>query len=160
MIKIGIGYDLHRLEKGRRFILGGVEIPFHKGEIGHSDGDVLAHAICDALLGASALGDIGELFPSVKLKWKDANSMKLLADVFMRVKQAGYKINNIDCVVVCESPKILPYREEIRKAIADVLELPCGSVFIKGKTSEKLGPIGKGKAVEAFAQCLLESNDI
>ncbi|MCL2211504.1 MAG: 2-C-methyl-D-erythritol 2,4-cyclodiphosphate synthase [Treponema sp.] len=157
MIRIGIGYDLHRLEVKRKFILAGIEIPYPKGEEGHSDGDVLAHAVCDALLGASALGDIGELFPPSSLKWKGADSMKLLQDVYSRVKQSGWKLVNLDCVIVCEKPKILPYREVIRQSLADVLEVTIERVFIKGKTSEGLGPIGKGKAIEVFAQCLLES---
>ena len=157
MIRIGIGYDLHRLEKGRRFILGGVEIPHPKGEEGHSDGDVLAHAVCDALLGASALGDIGEMFPPSSLKWKNADSMNLLRDAYARVKQAGWKLVNLDCVIVCERPKVLPHREIIRQSLADVLEVPIDYVFLKGKTSEGLGPVGKGKAIEVFAQCLLEN---
>jgi len=157
VIRIGIGYDLHRLEKGRRFILGGVEIPHPKGEEGHSDGDVLAHAVCDALLGASALGDIGEMFPPSSLKWKNADSMNLLRDAYARVKQAGWKLVNLDCVIVCERPKVLPHREIIRQSLADVLEVPIDYVFLKGKTSEGLGPVGKGKAIEVFAQCLLEN---
>lgn len=157
MIRTGIGYDLHRLKKGRRFILGGIEIPYPKGEEGHSDGDVLAHAVCDALLGASALGDIGELFPPSSLKWKGADSMNLLRDAFARVKQAGWKLVNLDCVIVCERPKVLPHREEIRKSLANALDVSVDCVFLKGKTSEGLGPIGKGKAIEVFAQCLLEN---
>ena len=157
MIRIGIGYDLHRLEKGRRFILGGVEIPFPKGEEGHSDGDVLAHAVCDAILGASALGDIGELFPPTSSKWKGADSMILLRDVYKRVKQAGWKLVNLDCIVVCERPKVLPHRDVIRQSLANALEVSVDCVFLKGKTSEGLGPVGKGKAIEVFAQCLLET---
>ncbi|MCL2442582.1 MAG: 2-C-methyl-D-erythritol 2,4-cyclodiphosphate synthase [Treponema sp.] len=157
MIKIGLGYDSHRLKKGRRFLLGGVEIPFSKGEDGHSDGDVLAHSVCDALLGASSLGDIGELFPPSDPAWKDADSMELLRDVFKRVKQSGWKVVNIDNVIICEQPKILPYREAIRKSLAEALEIPVESVFLKGKTAEKLGAAGKGKAVEVITVCLLEN---
>jgi len=157
VIRTGIGYDLHRLEKDRKFILAGIEIPYPKGEEGHSDGDVLAHAVCDALLGASALGDIGELFPPSSLKWKGADSMNLLRDAYTLVKKAGWKLSNLDCVIVCERPKVLPYREVIRQSLADVLEVSIDRVFVKGKTSEGLGPVGKGKAIEVFAQCLLEN---
>jgi 2-C-methyl-D-erythritol 2,4-cyclodiphosphate synthase/2-C-methyl-D-erythritol 4-phosphate cytidylyltransferase/2-C-methyl-D-erythritol 2,4-cyclodiphosphate synthase len=156
MIKVGLGFDIHRLKRGRRFLLAGVEIPSTKGELGHSDGDVLAHAVCDALLGASGLGDIGELFPPSDPAWKDADSMKLLQDVFARVRNAGWKLINLDCVVICEKPKVLPFRDVIRKSLAEILDVTIESVFIKGKTAEGLGPVGKGKAVEVFAQCLLE----
>lgn len=156
MTRAGIGYDLHRLIKGRRFLLGGVEIPFSKGEDGHSDGDVLAHAVCDALLGASGLGDIGELFPPDDPAWKDADSMAILRNVFMRVKQAGWRLVNLDCVIVCEKPKVLPYRDIIRNSLAEVLEASPDKVFLKGKTAEGLGSVGKGKAVEVMSVCLLE----
>jgi len=155
-MRTGIGYDLHRLKRGRRFLLGGVEIPFPKGEDGHSDGDVLAHAVCDALLGASGLGDIGELFPPSDPAFKNANSMEILRNVFTRVKKAGWKVVNLDCVVICEKPKVLDYREDIRNSLAKALEVSTDVVFVKGKTAEGLGDVGKGKAVEAFAVCLLE----
>ena len=158
MIKTGLGYDIHRLKKGRRFLLGGIEIPFPKGEDGHSDGDVLIHAVCDALLGASALGDIGELFPPSDPAFKDADSMELLRIVYKRVKKAGWKVVNLDCVIICEMPKVLPFRDEIRKSLADAIETSFDNVFLKGKTKEGLGSVGKGKAVEAYAICLLESN--
>jgi 2-C-methyl-D-erythritol 2,4-cyclodiphosphate synthase/2-C-methyl-D-erythritol 4-phosphate cytidylyltransferase/2-C-methyl-D-erythritol 2,4-cyclodiphosphate synthase len=156
MIKIGLGYDLHSLKKGRRFLLGGVQIPFNKGEMGHSDGDVLAHAICDALLGAAGLGDIGELFPSSDPQYKDADSMVLLHNAYTRIKNENWQLVNLDCVIICEKPKVLPYREEIRKSLSKVLDVSMDKVFVKGKTAESHGPIGKGKAVEAFAVCLLE----
>jgi 2-C-methyl-D-erythritol 2,4-cyclodiphosphate synthase/2-C-methyl-D-erythritol 4-phosphate cytidylyltransferase/2-C-methyl-D-erythritol 2,4-cyclodiphosphate synthase len=156
MMKAGLGRDLHRLVKGRRFVLGGVEIPAPRGELGHSDGDVLAHAVCDALLGAASLGDIGSLFPPADPAWKDADSMELLRSVFGMVKQAGWRLNNLDCVVCCEQPKILPFRDSIRQALALALEADVDSVFVKGKTGEGLGLVGKGKAVEALALCLLE----
>jgi 2-C-methyl-D-erythritol 2,4-cyclodiphosphate synthase/2-C-methyl-D-erythritol 4-phosphate cytidylyltransferase/2-C-methyl-D-erythritol 2,4-cyclodiphosphate synthase len=156
MLKIGLGRDLHRLIKGRRFLLGGVDIPAKRGELGHSDGDVLAHAVCDALLGASALGDIGTLFPSSDKKWKDADSMELLRSVFGMVKQAGWRLVNLDCVISCEEPKILPFRGRIRQSLAQALEASVEQIFIKGKTNEGLGPVGKGKAVEAMVVCLLE----
>jgi len=156
MIRTGLGYDLHRLKKGRRFLLAGVEIPSSKGELGHSDGDALAHAVCDALLGASALGDIGEMFPPSDPAWKDADSMMLLRNVSLLVKRYGWQVVNLDCVIICEKPKVLPYRDVIRKSLAEVLEVPVESVFVKGKTAEGIGAAGKGKAVEVMAVCLLE----
>ena len=158
MLRTGIGYDIHRLKRGRRFLLAGIEIPFSKGEEGHSDGDVLAHAVCDAILGACALGDIGELFPPSDPLYKDADSMKLLRDAFDRVKKEGWRIINLDCIIICENPKILPFRDQIQNSLAEVLEINKECVFVKGKTAEGLGFTGKGKAVEAFAQCLMEKN--
>jgi 2-C-methyl-D-erythritol 2,4-cyclodiphosphate synthase len=155
--RIGLGKDLHRLASGRRFLLGGVEIPFEKGELGHSDGDVLAHALCDALLGAAGLGDIGELFPPSDKKWKDADSMKLLRQAWKPVKTAGWRILNIDCVITCEKPKVLPYREEIRASLARALGIEKERIFVKAKTNEGLSEVGAGEAVEALAICLLET---
>jgi len=156
MLRIGLGRDLHRLVKGRRFLLGGVELPAKRGELGHSDGDVLAHAVSDAILGAAMLGDIGSLFPPSDPKWKDADSMALLRSVFDMAKQAGWTLVNLDCVVSCEEPKVLPFRDRIRQSLAQALEVSIDKVFVKGKTGEGLGPVGKGKAVEALAVCLLE----
>jgi len=156
MLRIGLGRDLHRLVKGRRFLLAGVELPAKRGELGHSDGDVLAHAVCDAILGAAALGDIGSLFPPSDPKWKDADSMALLRSVFDMVKQADWTLVNLDCVVCCEEPKVLPFHDHIRQSLAQALEVSIDKVFVKGKTGESLGPVGKGKAVEALAVCLLE----
>jgi 2-C-methyl-D-erythritol 2,4-cyclodiphosphate synthase len=156
MLRIGLGRDVHRLVKGRRFLLGGVELPAQRGELGHSDGDVLAHAVCDAILGAAALGDIGGLFPPSDSAWKDADSMALLRSVFDMVKQAGWTLVNLDCVVCCEKPKVLPFRDNIRQSLAQALEVSVDAIFVKGKTGEGLGPVGKGKAVEALAVCLLE----
>jgi 2-C-methyl-D-erythritol 2,4-cyclodiphosphate synthase len=156
MNRTGLGYDIHKLKKGRRFLLGGVEIPFHKGEYGHSDGDVLCHAVCDALLGAAALGDIGELFPPSDPAYKDADSMALLRSAFDRVKKAGWKLVNLDCVIICENPKVLPFRDAIRASLAGALETSAENIFIKGKTAEGLGSVGKGKAVEVYAVCLIE----
>jgi 2-C-methyl-D-erythritol 2,4-cyclodiphosphate synthase len=153
--RIGLGRDLHRLETGRRFLLAGVELPFDKGEAGHSDGDVLAHAAADALLGAAGLGDIGSFFPPGDPRFKDADSMELLARVWAAVKEAGWRVINMDCVVICEMPKILPHRDLIRKSLAAVLETKTESDFVKGKTAEGLGPAGEGLAVEAEAVCLL-----
>jgi len=156
MFRSGLGYDIHRLKRKRRFLLAGIEIPAQRGEVGHSDGDVLAHAVCDAILGASALADIGELFPPSDPSWKNADSMQLLDMAFSLVKKAGWKVVNIDCVIICETPKVLPYRDVIRASLANALEVPVENIFLKGKTAEGLGHIGRGKAVEVFAQCLLE----
>jgi len=153
--RIGIGRDLHRLASGRKFLLGGVEIPFEKGELGHSDGDMLAHAVCDAILGAAGLGDIGELFPDSDPAYKDADSMELLKHAWQRVKAQGWQLANLDCVVSCEKPKILPYRDKVRTSLAKALDADPALVFVKGKTAEGLGPIGSGEAVEAMAVCLL-----
>jgi 2-C-methyl-D-erythritol 2,4-cyclodiphosphate synthase len=154
MQRIGLGRDLHRLVSGRRFLLAGVELPGEKGELGHSDADVLAHAVIDALLGAAGIGDIGELFPDTEPAFKDADSMALLRKACERVKSQGWHVVNLDCVVTCEKPKLLPYREKIRAALAETLE--AGAVMVKGKTNEGLDAIGQGNAVEALAICLLE----
>ena len=156
MFRIGLGRDIHRLVSGRKFLLGGVEIPFEKGELGHSDGDVLTHAVCDALLGAAALGDIGALYPDSDPAWKDAFSIGLLKTAWQRVKSEGWNLVNLDCIVICERPKILPHREAIRRSLAGALEADLGSVFVKGKSNEGLGELGRGDAVEALAVCLLD----
>ena len=156
MHRIGLGKDLHRLVEGRKFILGGVEIPFVKGELGHSDGDVLTHAITDALLGAAGLGDIGELYPPNDPAWKDADSLVLLKAAWEKIRAEGWRLVNLDCVVTCEEPKILPHRESIRRSLSEALGVDPGAVFLKGKTSEGLDSAGKGEAAEALAICLLE----
>jgi len=156
MIRIGMGRDFHRLVEGRRFLLGGVEIPFEKGELGHSDGDVLAHAIIDALLGAAGLGDIGELYPPKDPAWKDADSLELLKDAWGKVRNRGWRLVNLDCTVSCEMPKILPHRDSICRSLARALEAESGQILVKGKTNEGLGPVGDGEAVEALAVCLIE----
>lgn len=156
MIRVGLGYDLHRLIEGRKLFLGGVEFDFSKGEDGHSDGDVLLHAVTDALLGASGLGDIGSYFPPEDEKWKDADSKLLLQKVWNDVRNEGWKIVNIDCVIKLEKPKFLPKRQEVINSIAQILEIESSNVFVKAKTGEKLPPIGTNQAVEAEAVCLLE----
>ncbi|MDD6970497.1 MAG: 2-C-methyl-D-erythritol 2,4-cyclodiphosphate synthase [Treponema sp.] len=156
MIRVGLGYDLHRLVEGRKLFLGGVEFDFSKGEQGHSDGDVLLHAVTDALLGASGLGDIGSYFPPEDEKWKDADSKLLLQKVWNDVRNEGWKIVNIDCVIKLEKPKFLPKRQEVINSIAQILEIESSNVFVKAKTGEKLPPIGTSQAVEAEAVCLLE----
>lgn len=158
MLRIGLGRDLHRLVEGRRFVLGGVEIPFDKGELGHSDGDILIHAIIDALLGASGLGDIGAMFPPADSRWKNASSIDLLTVVWEKLRGEGWTIINIDCVVSCEKPSVLPYRERIRETLGQALGIGSDPIFLKGKTGEGVGEIGRGEAVEAVAVCLLEKH--
>ena len=155
MIRVGLGYDIHRLMEGRRLLLGGVELPFEKGEDGHSDGDVLYHAITDAILGASGLGDIGSFFPPEDMKWKDADSAELLKTVMQKVREAGWHIENLDCVVKLEKPKFIPYRQQVIESIARTLDVAPDQVFVKAKTGEKLPPVGTSDAVEATVVCLL-----
>lgn len=156
MTRVGLGYDKHLLKEGRKLVLGGIEIPFEKGEDGHSDGDVLLHAITDALLGAAALGDIGSYFPPSDEKWKGADSKMLLSKCWLDVKNAGWKLGNLDCVIALEKPKFLPYRNQVRESIAQVLGVEPGQIFVKAKTGEKSGEVGTGKCVETWAVCLLE----
>lgn len=156
MIRVGLGYDLHRLVEGRRLILGGVLFDFEKGEDGHSDGDVLLHAITDALLGAAGLGDIGSYFPPEEARWKDANSADLLRAVWKDVKAADWSLVNLDCVIKLEKPKFLSRRGEVIKSIAAILGVDENQIFVKAKTGEKLPPVGTSEAVEAQVVCLLE----
>ncbi len=156
MFKIGLGYDFHVLEEGRPLMIGGVEIPFHKGEKAHSDGDVLLHAIIDALLGASGVGgDIGELFPPSDVAWKGMPSSKLINIAWQKIKLHGWRLGNIDCVVIMEEPKLTPYRKTIIKSISNLLEADDSCVFVKFKTHEKTGDIGKGEAIASFVTALL-----
>ena len=155
MIRVGLGYDLHRLIEGRNLILGGIVLPFEKGEDGHSDGDVLFHAITDAVLGASGLGDIGSYFPPEDAKWKDADSAQLLSAVLKDVYAKGWKIETLDCVIKLEKPKFTPVRQQVVNNIASVMGIEADQVFVKAKTGEKLPPVGTGDAVEAYCTCLL-----
>ncbi len=155
MIRTGLGWDLHRLVEGRPLMLGGIHIPFGRGEEGHSDGDVLLHAITDALLGAAAIGDIGEFFPPSDPRWKGADSKTLLAEAWKKVQKAGWKLENLDCVIALQSPKFLPWRQEVRESIASILAVSADRVFVKAKTGEGLGDIGRGDAVEVWASCLI-----
>ena len=156
MIRVGLGYDLHRLVEGRRLILGGVTFDFEKGEDGHSDGDVLLHAITDALLGAAGLGDIGSYFPPEDAKWKDADSAELLRAVWKDIREAGWSLVNLDCVIKLERPKFLPHRRDVIESIAGILGVEDNQIFVKAKTGEKLPPVGTSEAVEAQVVCLLE----
>ncbi len=155
MIRTGLGYDKHLLIEGRKLMLGGVEIPSPKGEAGHSDGDALLHAVTDALLGASGMGDIGSYFPSEDPQWKDADSAILLSRVWADITAKGWQLENIDCVVELQSPKFLPHRQNVIKRIASILNVSEDRIFVKAKTGEKTGEIGLGQAVECFATCLL-----
>ena len=155
IFRVGLGTDLHRLVAGRKLILGGIVIPHNKGEDGHSDGDALLHAITDALLGAAALGDIGSYFPPEDNKWKDADSAKLLQAAWKDVKKAGWKLQNLDCVVHLQEPKFLPHRQKARQSIARILGVDIEQVFVKAKTGERVGPVGLCQAVETKAICLL-----
>ena len=155
MIRVGLGYDIHRLIEGRPLILGGIVLPFEKGEDGHSDGDVLFHAITDAVLGSAGLGDIGSFFPPEDMQWKDADSAKLLETVMEKVRAAGWHIENIDCVIKLEKPKFIPYRQQVIESVARALQIQPEQVFVKAKTGEKLPPVGTSEAVEATAVCLL-----
>jgi 2-C-methyl-D-erythritol 2,4-cyclodiphosphate synthase len=154
--RVGTGYDIHRLKKGRPLWLGGVHIAFEKGLDGHSDADALMHAITDALLGAAALPDIGHYFPPSDPSIKGIASSSMLAKAVQEVHRMGYRVVNVDSVLVAEAPKIAPFREAMRKIIARVLQVPVSSVQIKGKTNEGLGEVGKGEAIAAHAIVLLQ----
>ncbi len=156
MLKIGQGFDLHRLVEGRPLILGGVTIPYAKGLLGHSDADVLLHAITDALIGAAGLGDIGAMFPDTEVKYKDIDSRILLREICEKLKlELGFMVNNIDATIIIEEPKLRGYIDLMRKNIADDLEIQLDQVNIKAKTSERIGIVGRGEAAIAEAVVLL-----
>jgi len=153
--RIGEGWDIHALVAGRRLVIGSVEIPFALGLLGHSDADVLLHAITDALLGAAALGDIGTHFPDTDETFKRADSLLLLAEAARRVRARGFEIGNIDSTVIAQAPKLMPYIDTMRERIAQALTLTLGQVSVKAKTAEKMGSVGLGRAIEARAIVLL-----
>ena len=155
-MRIGHGYDVHRLVEGRKLILGGVEIPWEKGLDGHSDADVLTHAVMDALLGAAAMGDIGKLFPDTDDRFLGICSMELLAEVGSRLRAAGYAVGNIDATVIAQRPKLAPYIDAMRKEIAERLQIDVSRVGVKATTEEHLGFTGSGDGIAAHAVCLLE----
>ena len=155
-MRIGHGYDVHRLVEGRKLILGGVGIPYEKGLLGHSDADVLAHAIMDALLGAAALGDIGKLFPDNDPAYEGADSMKLLARVAEVLDEKGYAIGNIDSTVIAQKPKMAPSLEQMRRRMAEVCGIDMEQLSVKATTEEKLGFTGSGEGIAAHAVCLIE----
>lgn len=156
MTRIGHGFDAHRLVEGRALILGGVTIPFERGSLGHSDGDVLAHAIADALLGAAALGDLGSRFPDTDARWKDADSMELLRRCAAAVRDAGFAVVNVDCTIVVERPKLAPFIQTIRANVASRLGIEPNCVGVKAKTSEGMGYTGDGSGIAAHAVALLD----
>ena len=157
-MRIGHGYDVHRLTEGRKLILGGVEIPFEKGLLGHSDADVLLHALMDALLGAAALGDIGALFPDTDETYRGADSVRLLSQVAGLIAKRGFSVENVDCTVLAQCPKLAPYIPQMRECIAQTLALPLDRVSVKATTEEGLGFTGEGLGIAAHAVALLMEN--
>lgn len=154
-LRIGEGWDIHALVDGRKLILGGVEIPYSKGLLGHSDADALLHAITDAVLGAAALGDIGTHFPDTDARFKGADSALLLAEATRRVRELGFEIGNVDSTVVAQAPRLAPHIPAMRRRIAQVLGVDLSQVNVKAKTAEKMGPVGESRAIEARAVVLL-----
>ena len=153
--RIGIGYDVHRLETGRGFVLGGISIPHHKGPLGHSDGDVLIHAICDAMLGALSLGDIGKQFPDTEEEFRDIDSKILLEKTINMIRFYGYEISNIDSTVCLQKPKIAEYIPRMAKTLSDVLNIDAHQISVKATTTEKLGFVGEELGISAYAVVLL-----
>lgn len=156
MLRIGHGYDVHKLVEGRKLIVGGVEIPHEKGLLGHSDADVLLHAVSDALLGAAALGDIGCLFPDNDPKFEGADSLMLLREVVSVLKKEGYSVSNIDCTLIAQRPKMRPYIDEMRRNIAGACGISADFVSVKATTEEKLGFTGREEGISAHAVCIIE----
>jgi len=158
-MRIGYGFDAHRLAKGRKLILGGVQIESDVGALGHSDADVLAHAVCDALLGAAALGDLGERYPASDARWKDADSMELLSQCAAEVQRAGFTIANVDATIVVEQPRLGPHVRRMRENLSQRLNLSLAQVSVKAKSSEGMGYTGDGTGIAASAVALLEVGD-
>ncbi len=158
--RVGLGHDVHRLEAGRKFVLGGVAIENPVGPVGHSDADVLLHALVDALLGAAGLGDIGEWFPDTDPKFAGADSTTLLAETLAEVRTRGWHVVNLDCTIFAERPKLTPHKSEIRRRLAELMEVAAETVNVKAKTGEKVGPIGRGEAIAADVVVLLSRDEI
>lgn len=156
MMRIGCGFDVHAFAPGRPLIIGGVTIPYEKGLLGHSDADVLLHAVCDALLGALALGDIGTHFPDTDERYRGANSLHLLAQVWRQIKERGYRLGNLDATVIAQKPKLRPYIDAMRGVLSRALEAELAQISVKATTSEKLGFTGREEGVAAQAVVLLE----
>ena len=156
--RIGFGFDVHQLSEGYELFIGGVKITHSKGAVGHSDADVLIHAICDALLGAAAMGDIGKHFPDTDMAYKGIDSKVLLKHVGLLLKKENYEIGNIDCTLCLQQPKIMPYVEEMRKVLASILEIEISDVSIKATTTETLGYVGREEGITAYAVALIEKN--
>ncbi len=159
MIRTGLGYDIHRLKEGRRLVLGGETIPFEKGLHGHSDADVLLHAIIDAMLGAAAMGDIGQRFPDTDPAYKNADSRKLLRKTVLLIREKGFHTGNVDAVITAQRPRLQSFIPAMRKNIAADLEISVDSVSVKATTSEKIGTVGREEGISATAVCLLFSSD-
>ena len=157
--RLGMGYDVHRLVSGRSLVLGGVEIPFPQGLAGHSDADVLSHAIGDALLGAATLGDLGRHFPDSDPRFKDISSLRLLAEICSMVHREGYQIANVDATLVAEQPKLAPYLGAMQTSLAEVLQVSPGQISVKATTTEGLGFAGRREGLAAYAVALLEKQD-
>jgi 2-C-methyl-D-erythritol 2,4-cyclodiphosphate synthase len=157
MTRCGIGYDLHRLAAGRKLFIGGIEVPFDRGSVGHSDGDVLSHALCDALLGAAGLGDIGTHFPDTDPRWKGASSLVFLEHARRLLDERSMRINHVDAIVICERPKLGPHFPVMRAALAKALGIAPEQINLKAKTNEGTGEIGRGEAVAAQAVVTLEN---
>jgi 2-C-methyl-D-erythritol 2,4-cyclodiphosphate synthase len=155
-LRIGLGTDVHKLVEGRKLIIGGVEIPYEKGLLGHSDADVLAHAVSDALLGAARAGDIGKLFPDTDPKWEGVDSLKLLTAVAGRISELGFEIVDVDCVISAQAPKMAPYRDFMRSNLAEAMGIDVDNIGVKATTTEKLGFEGRGEGISAQAVALLE----
>jgi 2-C-methyl-D-erythritol 2,4-cyclodiphosphate synthase len=153
--RIGHGYDVHRLVTDRKLILGGIEIDYEMGLMGHSDADVVAHAVIDSLFGAAALGDIGTHFPDTDEKYKDADSMELLSNAHNLIREEGYSIANIDVTIIAQNPKLSPFIESMRGNLSEILEIPMETISIKAKTNEKIGFTGRGEGIAAFAVTLI-----
>jgi len=160
MMRIGQGFDVHAFCEGRPLIIGGVTIPYEKGLLGHSDADVLLHAITDALLGAAGEGDIGKHFPDTDPAYKDADSKRLLADSWKMVENKGYRLGNIDCTIIAQRPKMLPHIEEMRSVIAGIFAVPADQINVKATTTEKLGFPGREEGIAAQAVVLIEKTDL
>ncbi len=157
MFRIGHGYDVHRLAEGRKLILGGVDIPYEKGLLGHSDADVLVHAIMDSILGALALGDIGKLFPDNDSEYEGADSIKLLEQVISIAEEIGFTVGNIDSTILCQAPKLAGYINNMRENIAKACNTDIGNISVKATTEEKLGFTGSGEGIAAHAVCIMEN---
>lgn len=151
MFRIGFGYDAHRLVEGRPLILGGISIPFGKGLLGHSDADVLTHAVIDAILGALAMGDMGRHFPDTDPAFKDIQSLRMLEQVLGWVREAGYQLNNVDSTIVAQNPKLAPHLPDVQARLSEILQLPVSQISVKAKTSEGMGFCGREEGIEAFA---------
>lgn len=157
--RVGIGYDIHRLTEGRELFLGGVMIPYIKGLLGHSDGDALLHAICDALLGAAAEGDIGEHFPDTDPRYQDIASKELLREVAALIEKKGFMVTNVDAVVIAQEPILSPFKKDMQRTIAEILRIKQENVTVKAKTNEGLGEIGRKEAIAAYAVAAIESKE-